>query len=196
MHRATYDALTALAPAKPIMIAETASTEVGGSKAAWITDALQAQLPVSWPRVKAVLWFNWNHEESNGTMDWVIESSASARAAFAAGISSPYYAANTFGGLPALTKVTPIGEAPAGGRWGSGLRLPGRRRRAAEPPDPLPGRAAPLPPGAGRLPAPGLARRSAPARPGALLDPHPGDPEPERPSPGAPGPRRPDGGTS
>ncbi len=134
VHRATYDALTALAPAKPIMIAETASTEVGGSKAAWITDALQAQLPVSWPRVKAVLWFNWNHPVSNGTMDWVIESSAAARAAFAAGISSPYYAANTFGGLPALTKVTPIGEAPAGpgagGAPGSGSPGAGGARRS------------------------------------------------------------------
>ena len=115
------------------------------------------------------------HQVSNGTMDWVIESSAAARAAFAAGISSPYYAANTFGGLPALTKVTPIGEAPAGpgagGAPGSGSPGAGGARRSA--PDPLPGRAAPLPPGAARVPAPGLARRSAAARPGALLDPRP-----------------------
>ena len=60
VHRATYDALRALAPSKPIMIAETASTEIGGSKAAWITDALKAQLPTSFPQIRAVLWFNWN----------------------------------------------------------------------------------------------------------------------------------------
>jgi hypothetical protein len=119
VQRATYDALRTLAPSKPIMIAETASSEVGGSKAAWITDALQAQLPVSWPQVKAVLWFNWNTEVSNGLMDWVIESSPSAQAAFSAGIASPYYASNTFGSLPALTKVVPIGEAPAPGPGGT-----------------------------------------------------------------------------
>ena len=135
VHRATYDTLRALAPTKPIMIAETASTEIGGSKAAWITDALRAQLPVSWPQVKAVLWFNWNPAASNGTMDWVIESSASARAAFAAGISSAYYASNTFGGLPALTKVTPIGAEPSGPGAGAppGSGSPGATGAARRP---------------------------------------------------------------
>jgi mannan endo-1,4-beta-mannosidase len=135
VHRPTYDALTALAPAKPILIAETASTEFGGSKAAWITDALQTQLPLSFPRIKAVLWFNWNAPNDvggGGTMDWVIESSPQARGAFAAGISSSYYASNTFGNLPMLSKVMPIeDEPPRASRAGPG---PAARKPAAARP--------------------------------------------------------------
>ncbi len=104
----TYVALQALAPDKPVMIAETASTEYGGSKAAWITDALQAQLPVNYPQIKAVVWFNWNVAATYGNMDWVLESSPAATTAFRAGIGSSYYAANTFSGLPLLAPVQPL----------------------------------------------------------------------------------------
>jgi hypothetical protein len=100
----TYDALLALAPTKPIMIGETAATEYGGSKANWITDALTTQIP-QMPAIKALVWFNWNITEQGGTHDWQIESSASAQTAFAHAISSPYYAANNYGNLPALRPV-------------------------------------------------------------------------------------------
>jgi hypothetical protein len=83
----TYHRLLALAPGKPIMLGETASTEIGGSKAAWITDALGTQLPQAFNRVKALVWFNKNADG----MDWVLETSADAEKAFAAGIASPYY---------------------------------------------------------------------------------------------------------
>ncbi|MFM8320501.1 MAG: glycoside hydrolase family 26 protein [Chloroflexota bacterium] len=92
---ATYDALLAIAPDKPIMIGETASTEYGGSKADWIRNALTNALPTYFPRIKAVLWFNWN----DGGMDWVIETSAEAQQAFAQSIASSYYAQNEFAGL-------------------------------------------------------------------------------------------------
>lgn len=88
----TYEQLLEIAPAKPIMIAEVASTEVGGSKAAWISDFLTVQLPHFFSRVEAVVWFNWNH----GGMDWAIESSLAAQEAFAEGVSSSYYAENEF----------------------------------------------------------------------------------------------------
>jgi beta-mannanase len=88
----TYSDLGKLAPGKPIMIAETASTEDGGSKATWITDALRS-LPRRFRRVAAFVWFN---SGSDG-MDWPIGSSTSARKAFAAAIRSPYFAANDFG---------------------------------------------------------------------------------------------------
>ena len=74
----TYDQLLALAPSKPILIGETASTEYGGSKAAWITDMLKTQLPLNFPKIRALAWFNWNIYENGGTYDWQIESSASA----------------------------------------------------------------------------------------------------------------------
>jgi beta-mannanase len=94
--RPTYDALGALAPGKPVMVAETGSSEYGGSKAAWIADAL-ATLPTEFPRIRALVWFDWNAEG----MDWVIESSATAQSAFAAGIASPQYMGNAYANLPA-----------------------------------------------------------------------------------------------
>lgn len=104
----TYNRLLEIAPDKPIMIAEVASTEYGGSKAEWIEDTLTVQLPNFFPEVKAFVWFNWN----NKGMDWVIETSPSAQAAFAEGISSSYYATNEFAHLrekpiPPLEDVSP-----------------------------------------------------------------------------------------
>ena len=104
----TYKDILAIAPTKPMMIGETASTEYGGSKAAWITDALTTQLPNDFPNVKAIDWFNWNIVQGSGRLDWPIESSTTAQAAFASGMASPYYASNSYGNLPLLTKVQPL----------------------------------------------------------------------------------------
>lgn len=84
---------------RPIMIAETASTEVGGDKASWITDAFVTQLPNNFPNIYAVVWFNEPKET-----DWQIESSASAQSAFASAIQSSVYASNNFADL----NVSPI----------------------------------------------------------------------------------------
>ena len=101
----TYDQLLTLAPSKPILIGETGSTEWGGSKSAWITDMLKTQLPLNFPKIRALAWFNWNIYENGGTYDWQIESSASAQSAFASGIALPNYLTNTYGNLPPLTKI-------------------------------------------------------------------------------------------
>jgi len=106
--RPTYDAFGVLAPNKPIMIGETSSTEHGGSKAEWIRDALTVQLPLRYPRIKAWVWFNWNHPGTGGNMDYVIESSAASQQAYRESMASPYYAANSFGNLPQYTKVQPL----------------------------------------------------------------------------------------
>ena len=105
----SYSALLQLAPGKPIMIGETSSTEDGGSKAAWITDALSVQLPQHFPAVKALLWFNWRILEAGAWWPWEIESSPDSQRAFASAISSPYYKpGGSFGSLPALTKIQPL----------------------------------------------------------------------------------------
>lgn len=91
----TYDQLRSLAPAKPIMVAETSSTESGGSKASWITDALTQQIPDDFPDIKALVWFNW---DTDG-MDWDINSSSSAADAFKAGIASSIYQDNHYADL-------------------------------------------------------------------------------------------------
>ncbi len=96
----TYDHILKIAPTKPMMIGETSSSEYGGSKAAWITDVLTVQLPKNFPNIKAFIWFNVNDYD----VDWAIETSSAAQAAFAAGIASPYYAANDF----ATLRTSPI----------------------------------------------------------------------------------------
>ncbi len=81
----TYNALTTLTN-KPIMIAETGSTESGGDKAAWITQGLLSDLSTGLPRVRAVVWFDKDKET-----DWRVNSSPSALAAYRTVVASPLY---------------------------------------------------------------------------------------------------------
>lgn len=71
----SYDVFTSRT-SKPVVIAETATTEVGGDKAAWITDAF-ARLPERFPRIEMLTWFNINKET-----DWRINSSDASLNAF------------------------------------------------------------------------------------------------------------------
>jgi hypothetical protein len=89
----TYTTITSLST-KPLMVAETASTEHGGNKAAWITDAYSTQIPSNFERIKAIIWFNENKET-----DWRIGSSTAAQNAFAAAIQSCFYATNQYASL-------------------------------------------------------------------------------------------------
>ena len=70
---------------KPIMIPETASTELGGDKAAWIAGILPS-LKTTFPGVKALVWFQMNKET-----DWRIDSSAASEAAFVTMANDPYF---------------------------------------------------------------------------------------------------------
>jgi membrane-bound metal-dependent hydrolase YbcI (DUF457 family) len=72
--------------AKPMMIAETGSVEQGGSKSAWIRNAIRV-LP-RYGHVKALVWFSDVHP--NGT-DWRIDSSPSALKAFRQVVQVPAY---------------------------------------------------------------------------------------------------------
>ncbi len=69
-----YPELTKLTR-KPIMIAETASTEHGGNKAQWIAEGLKV-LP-NYDRIRALIWFNLNKETN-----WEIQSSPQSQAAY------------------------------------------------------------------------------------------------------------------
>jgi hypothetical protein len=86
---ATYREVTALAPGKSLMIAETASTENGGDKAQWILSTFMQQIP-RFPAVRAAIWFN----EADGASDFRINSSPSALAAFRQVLNSPLYGAS------------------------------------------------------------------------------------------------------
>jgi beta-mannanase len=99
----TYHNLLAVAADKPIMIAETASTEHGGNKAAWIANMLK-QLPIQYPKVKALVY---NDVFESPGSDWPIETSAAARSAFKAGIASPEYATSHFATIVGKIKALP-----------------------------------------------------------------------------------------
>lgn len=80
----SYNTLTALT-GKPIIITEFASAENGGNKAAWVKDALQTQVPATFPRVRAVMWFNFNKER-----DWRVDSSVASLDAVREALRTPY----------------------------------------------------------------------------------------------------------
>jgi hypothetical protein len=104
LYTASYKALTALAPTKPVMIGEIGSYEYGaGDKATWITNMLNA-LPTNFPQIKALVWFNWRINEGGTWKNWEIESSTSSQAAWSTGIGAPYYAAASSFAMPASGK--------------------------------------------------------------------------------------------
>lgn len=91
-----------LAPGKPMIIGETASTETGGSKAAWISDMF-ASLP-SFPAIKGLIWFD---RRTGG--DWPAESSPSALSAFSRGLSQGSFASGRFTSISA-SPIPPVGR--------------------------------------------------------------------------------------
>lgn len=82
-----YNRLAAIHPSKPVMLAELASTEQGGDKAQWITEAARG-IPQRFPRVRAVVWYN---ESTSEYLPYALQSSPAAlAAAHAAFGNSPY----------------------------------------------------------------------------------------------------------
>lgn len=73
----SYDKVTALAPSKPFMIAETASAEAGDGdtkKAEWITNAFNTGIPNRLPKTQAIMWFSSDRTQQ-GETDWRVNSS-------------------------------------------------------------------------------------------------------------------------
>jgi hypothetical protein len=102
VYKPTYQKIVeTIAPSKPMMIGEVASTEYGGSKAAWIREML-AKVPTDYKKIRALLWF----DKFDSNMDWPVETSGSATTAFAEGLQGSVYLGNTFAGLSA-TAVQP-----------------------------------------------------------------------------------------
>lgn len=104
----SYAEITSLTLTKPLMIGEWATNEVGDGgtkKAEWISDALQVQIPQNYPRIGAVVWFNWNSDPGSS---YVVESSLPAQYAFSSGINLNYYVA----GSTDLQITSPIRALP------------------------------------------------------------------------------------
>ncbi len=81
----SYKTITQLS-SKPVILAETSSSEVGGDKAAWIRRGLLRTIPEQFPRVRVVMWFNRWMEQ-----DWRVNSSDASLRAFRTVVSSSLY---------------------------------------------------------------------------------------------------------
>jgi hypothetical protein len=71
---------------KPVMIAETGSTELGGDKAAWITNGFTS-LVTDLPEIRALVWFN-----TSAQADWRVNTSTQSLAAYRAVAASGAFA--------------------------------------------------------------------------------------------------------
>lgn len=84
----SYDTITTqVAPSKPFMIAEMASTEAGGDKAKWITDTFNTDIPNRLPKTQAVVWFS-SDKTAQGETDWRVDSSQASLDSYKAVASS------------------------------------------------------------------------------------------------------------
>lgn len=88
----SYATITALS-SRPLIVTETAASEVGGNKAAWIEETFLKTIPDTMPRVSAVIWFNENKER-----DWRVNSSQASLDAYRKVVSSTLW-----GGTQAVT---------------------------------------------------------------------------------------------
>jgi len=88
-----------IAPDKPIVLAEMASTGAPRAKARWINDMFK-QLALRYRRVRGLVWY----DQIDRGIDWLLESSPEASGAFARGIANPAFRTNVEGsaGAPLL----------------------------------------------------------------------------------------------
>ena len=87
---ATYRKLTKrIAPSKPIVLAEMASTGKGRPKAGWIRDMF-TQLRTNFRRVRGLIWF----DQVDRGVDWPLETSPAAARAFAKGVRKRSFQGN------------------------------------------------------------------------------------------------------
>lgn len=100
-----------VAPTKPVVIVENASSEYGGNKTEYIREMLTTYLPHH-PEIGAYLWFNWPFPKGEKRADWPIETSAPAQQQFRKAIGSSVFVPGPVS-LPPLTKVLPPTSAPA-----------------------------------------------------------------------------------
>jgi beta-mannanase len=85
MFASAYGKARAIAPNRPVMIAETASSEDGGNKAQWINDMSTSLESGRYPDLKHVLYFDQDKEER-----WSGTSSTSVQTAFRTWVNKPF----------------------------------------------------------------------------------------------------------
>jgi hypothetical protein len=85
---------TKIAPRKPLMLGEFATSPYGGHKALWVRKMFEL-LPRKYPRVRALVYF----DAIDRGIDWPIETSPAVASAFARGVHRGIYVNNRFGEL-------------------------------------------------------------------------------------------------
>jgi hypothetical protein len=87
----SFDSIQALNGSKPIVIAETSSVEEGGSKGAWVS-SLYSQLPLQFPRLRAIVWFHYDMSYNSNESNWKLDTSSGPVTAYTSSTNSPTYA--------------------------------------------------------------------------------------------------------
>jgi mannan endo-1,4-beta-mannosidase len=93
-HRTYRRIVRKVAPGKPLMLAEVASSDRGGSKPAWIKDML-AKVRHKYRKIRAVIWYDVDDRGTN----WPIERSKKEGRAFRKGIRPGAFKPNLYGGI-------------------------------------------------------------------------------------------------
>ena len=86
---ASYNQLVKAAPNKPVMLAEVNTTDKGGNKPSWYTDAFSKAI-YNYPKIKAVVIYNENREAKEN-VNWLIDAVPGSLSAFSKAISSSNY---------------------------------------------------------------------------------------------------------
>lgn len=81
----SYRQIIKIAPTKPMLIGEIASTERGGNKAKWIHSMFQ-DLGTRFRHIHGLLWWDKFGFKGSRRLDWPIETSRAASTAFSRGI--------------------------------------------------------------------------------------------------------------
>jgi len=105
-HRSYKRIVTKVAPDKPMMLAEVASSDKGGSKPAWIKN-MYALLRHSYRKVRAVIWYDVDDRGTN----WPIERRKQDGNAFRTAVKPHAFRPNLYGGIAG----SPIAPPPRGG---------------------------------------------------------------------------------
>jgi hypothetical protein len=100
----SYEELAELTD-RPMIIAETGSSESGGDKAEWLTSALSSEIP-RMPRIRAIVFFDDRFED----LDSRVDSSPEALRAFRSAVAAPEY---RLGRAAFLATPAEFGHGPA-----------------------------------------------------------------------------------
>lgn len=87
---AAYRTITRLSPIKPLMISEVNTTDQGGDKPAWYQDMLSTQIPLNFPRIKAIVFYN-EDRSTKENVNWLIDVSPASLESFIKNIQNPLY---------------------------------------------------------------------------------------------------------